>query len=184
MTPPTRRIVTILAGVLLFGLFAGTGKEKDAAGEQTPSNATKSPAERQVDPEQEKHFTPEVKKFVETFKPAGEGIDGAGGIKAPSPIESLQRFRLSDGLEMEVVASEPVIRQPLNLHFDERGRLWVVQYIQYPFPAGLKVVKYDKLFRRAQGFSDWPEHCHRRRGGSWRGLGAEPALPVVLSRPQ
>ena len=48
---------------------------------------------------------------------------------------------------MEVVASEPVIRQPLNLHFDERGRLWVVQYIQYPFPAGLKVVKYDKYLR-------------------------------------
>jgi len=45
------------------------------------------------------------------------------------------------------VASEPVIRQPLNLHFDERGRLWVVQYIQYPFPAGLKVVKYDKYLR-------------------------------------
>ncbi|MCI0620442.1 MAG: hypothetical protein L0387_01995 [Acidobacteria bacterium] len=48
---------------------------------------------------------------------------------------------------MEVVASEPAIRQPLNLHFDERGRLWVVQYIQYPFPAGLKVVKYDKYLR-------------------------------------
>ena len=148
MTPPTRRIVTILAGVLLFGLFAGTGKEKDAgSGEQTPSNATQRPAERQRDPEQEKHFTPEVEKFVETFKPAGEGIEGAGGIKAPSPAESLQHFRLSDGLEMEVVASEPVIRQPLNLHFDERGRLWVVQYIQYPFPAGLKVVKYDKYLR-------------------------------------
>ncbi|PYV43704.1 MAG: dehydrogenase [Acidobacteria bacterium] len=148
MTPPTRRIVTILAGVLLFGLFAGTGKEKDAgSGEQTPSNATQRPAERQGDPEQEKHFTPEVEKFVETFKPAGEGIEGAGGIKAPSPAESLQHFRLSDGLEMEVVASEPVIRQPLNLHFDERGRLWVVQYIQYPFPAGLKVVKYDKYLR-------------------------------------
>src|SRR2546426_6112087 len=148
MTPPTRRIVTILAGVLLFGLFAGTGKEKDAgSGEQTPANATQRPAERQRDPEQEKHFTPEVEKFVETFKPAGEGIEGAGGIKAPSPAESLQHFRLSDGLQMEVVASEPVIRQPLNLHFDERGRLWVVQYIQYPFPAGLKVVKYDKYLR-------------------------------------
>ena len=30
-----------------------------------------------------------------------------------------------------------MIRQPIDLHFDDRGRLWVVQYLQYPFPAGL-----------------------------------------------
>jgi putative heme-binding domain-containing protein len=48
---------------------------------------------------------------------------------------------------MEVVASEPLIAQPLNLHFDERGRLWVVQYLQYPFPAGLKILKYDEYLR-------------------------------------
>jgi putative membrane-bound dehydrogenase-like protein len=33
------------------------------------------------------------------------------------------------------------------MHFDERGRLWVVEYLQYPFPAGLKVVKYDQYLR-------------------------------------
>jgi glucose/arabinose dehydrogenase len=97
--------------------------------------------------QEEKHFTPEIEKFVETFKPAGEGIEGAGDRQAPSPEESLRLFTASNGLQMEVVASEPIIRQPLNLHFDERGRLWVVQYIQYPFPAGLKVVKYDKYLR-------------------------------------
>ncbi|HEV8607240.1 MAG TPA: PVC-type heme-binding CxxCH protein, partial [Tepidisphaeraceae bacterium] len=37
--------------------------------------------------------------------------------------------------------------QPLNISFDERGRMWVVQYIQYPFPAGLKVVEYDRYIR-------------------------------------
>jgi putative membrane-bound dehydrogenase-like protein len=97
--------------------------------------------------EQEKHFTPEIEKFVGTFKPGGEGVEGAGNRQAPSPEESLRFFTVGDGLQMEVVASEPTIRQPLNLHFDERGRLWVVQYIQYPFPAGLKVVKYDKYLR-------------------------------------
>ena len=48
---------------------------------------------------------------------------------------------------MELVASEPVIRQPIDLHFDERGRLWVVQYLQYPFPAGLAVSSYDQYLR-------------------------------------
>jgi len=94
-----------------------------------------------------KPFTPEIEKFVEAFTPAGEGIDGAGSAEPPSPEESLRHFTVADGLKIEVVASEPVIRQPLNLHFDERGRLWVVQYIQYPFPAGLKVVKYDRYLR-------------------------------------
>ena len=48
---------------------------------------------------------------------------------------------------MELVASEPVIRQPIDLHFDDRGRLWVVQYLQYPFPAGLAVASYDQYLR-------------------------------------
>lgn len=117
-----------------------------AQASQDKSAPPSSPAET-ARQEEEKHFTPAIEKFVETFKPAGEGIEGAGAIKAPSPEESLRHFKVSDGLEMEVVASEPTIRQPLNLHFDERGRLWVVQYIQYPFPAGLKVTKYDKYLR-------------------------------------
>ena len=48
---------------------------------------------------------------------------------------------------MELVASEPVIRQPIDLHFDDRGRLWVVQYLQYPFPAGLNITSYDQYLR-------------------------------------
>jgi glucose/arabinose dehydrogenase/mono/diheme cytochrome c family protein len=148
MTLPMRRMAAIFAVTLVFGLFAVTGKEKDAGSKnQALSNSTSHPSEEQLDPKQEKHFTPEIEKFIESFKPAGEGIEGSGENKAPSPEESLRHFTLSDGLEIEVVASEPLIRQPLNLHFDERGRLWVVQYIQYPFPAGLKVVKYDKYLR-------------------------------------
>ena len=48
---------------------------------------------------------------------------------------------------MELVAAEPVIRQPVDLHFDDRGRLWVVQYLQYPFPAGLTITAYDQYLR-------------------------------------
>ncbi len=48
---------------------------------------------------------------------------------------------------MDLIAAEPVVKQPLYVSFDERGRLWVVQYKQYPFPAGLKVVSYDRYIR-------------------------------------
>ncbi|MEM7391418.1 MAG: PVC-type heme-binding CxxCH protein, partial [Verrucomicrobiota bacterium] len=42
---------------------------------------------------------------------------------------------------------EPLVAQPLFMMFDERDRLWVVQYRQYPFPAGLKMVSRDKYYR-------------------------------------
>jgi putative membrane-bound dehydrogenase-like protein len=59
----------------------------------------------------------------------------------------LVKLRYFAGLTMELVAAEPVIRQPVDLHFDDRGRLWVVQYLQYPFPAGLAVASYDQYLR-------------------------------------
>ena len=39
------------------------------------------------------------------------------------------------------------MRQPLFVDWDERGRMWVVEYIQYPYPAGLKMVSHDEYWR-------------------------------------
>ncbi len=64
-----------------------------------------------------------------------------------SPQESLKRLKAQEGLAIDLVASEPVVRQPLALSWDERGRLWVMQYLQYPFPAGLKILSYDQYIR-------------------------------------
>jgi putative membrane-bound dehydrogenase-like protein len=56
-------------------------------------------------------------------------------------------MRVADGFEVKLVASEPNIRQPVTMSFDERGRIWVVQYLQYPNPAGLKAVSVDQYLR-------------------------------------
>jgi putative membrane-bound dehydrogenase-like protein len=135
-------VAFILASIVFGGMVPAQPRDQAARDKSSELGSADGPTQQ----EQEKRFTPEIEKFVETFQPGGEGVEGAN-TKAPSPEESLHLFTLADGLQMEVVASEPTIRQPLNLHFDERGRLWVVQYIQYPFPAGLKVVKYDKYLR-------------------------------------
>ncbi|MEX2185791.1 MAG: PVC-type heme-binding CxxCH protein [Pirellulales bacterium] len=66
---------------------------------------------------------------------------------AATPDEALKSFKLADGFEISLVAAEPDIRQPVAMNFDERGRLWVVQYLQYPDPAGLKKVKVDQYMR-------------------------------------
>src|SRR5262245_38078279 len=69
-----------------------------------------------------------------------------GGDPLP-PAEALKKLKVQDGLVVELVAAEPVVRQPLHINFDERGRMWVVNYEQYPFPAGLKIVEYDRYIR-------------------------------------
>jgi putative heme-binding domain-containing protein len=70
--------------------------------------------------------------------------------KAPpklAPAESAKSFKVADDLRFDQVLAEPIVKQPLSLSFDERGRLWVVQYIQYPHPAGLKVMSRDIFWR-------------------------------------
>ena len=34
-----------------------------------------------------------------------------------------------DGFQVKLVAAEPLVRQPVAIEFDDRGRLWVVQYL-------------------------------------------------------
>lgn len=66
---------------------------------------------------------------------------------ALSPAESLQQFVTSDGLSITELLTEPTIRQPLFATFDVDGRLWVVQYLQYPEPAGIKQLSRDNFWR-------------------------------------
>lgn len=66
---------------------------------------------------------------------------------ALSPAEAAKRFRVAEDLAWETVLAEPEIAQPVFLNFDERGRMWVVEYRQYPWPAGLKMVSRDSVWR-------------------------------------
>ena len=64
-----------------------------------------------------------------------------------TPDEAVKRMKVADGFEVSVVASEPLVRQPVAIEFDDRGRLWVIQYLQYPNPAGLMRVQVDRFSR-------------------------------------
>jgi putative membrane-bound dehydrogenase-like protein len=64
-----------------------------------------------------------------------------------SSEEAVKRMKVPDGFQLKLVASEPEVRQPVTMTFDDRGRLWVIQYLQYPNPAGLKPVKVDQYLR-------------------------------------
>ncbi len=64
-----------------------------------------------------------------------------------TPEEAIKRMQLPEGFTAKAVATEPMIRQPLSMSFDEKGRMWVLQYLQYPNPAGLKPLKQDQYLR-------------------------------------
>ncbi len=57
------------------------------------------------------------------------------------------KMTVADGLEANLFAGEPEVRQPILVKVDDRGRLWTIQYLQYPNPSGLKRVKVDRHSR-------------------------------------
>ena len=57
----------------------------------------------------------------------------AAGPKEPA--EEARAFHLPPGFEAQLVACEPEIHKPINIAFDDKGRLWVTDTIEYPFPA-------------------------------------------------
>jgi len=86
----------------------------------------------------------EVRKVMETF--GGRGVQRDDTPPTPAK-EALKKFQLRDGLAIDLMVAEPDVVQPLYMSFDSRGRLWVTQYIQYQFPAGLKIMSYDQHLR-------------------------------------
>lgn len=51
-----------------------------------------------------------------------------------TPEEEQKLFHLPPGFEIQLVSAEPDIHKPLNMAFDDRGRLWVTDTVEYPFP--------------------------------------------------
>ena len=40
---------------------------------------------------------------------------------------AVEKMRPADGFTVKLVASEPLVRKPVAIEFDDRGRLWVIQ---------------------------------------------------------
>ncbi|HAV64871.1 MAG TPA: dehydrogenase, partial [Verrucomicrobiales bacterium] len=55
--------------------------------------------------------------------PAGHGPEAAR--------EQLKRLQVADGLEVRLFASEPMIRNPISMDIDARGRVWVTEGANY-----------------------------------------------------
>ena len=71
----------------------------------------------------------------------------ASGQRGFDPETALQKLQVAEGLKVELFAAEPLVRQPVTMTIDDRNRVWVIQYLQYPEPAGLSKVAGDRYDR-------------------------------------
>ncbi len=82
------------------------------------------------------------------------------GIYSATPEDSVRHFDIPTGMEIELVASEPQVIDPVAIRFDEHGRMWVVEMNDYPSGNGVSRVKVledldsDGTFETAHVFAD------------------------------
>lgn len=75
--------------------------------------------------------------LVAPATPVGAEIEVPHGQTEPpgppkSPAEAREAMTVPDGFEVRLVAAEPDIVNPVAMTWDDRGRIWVCESIQYP----------------------------------------------------
>lgn len=107
--------------------------------------------------------------------------------EALSAAQEMKTFRIQPGFQIDLAAAEPLVEDPTQITFDEKGRMWVVEFRGYMHtlegggekePTGrikiLESTKHDGNFDKATVFLDhlvMPRAVLPLRGGA---LVAEP----------
>lgn len=72
-------------------------------------------------------------KYLDGLVPNYEKRDPAPRVQEPlSPEESMSLIQVPVGFELKLFASEPMIVNPMYMNWDEKGRLWVIETVDYP----------------------------------------------------
>jgi putative heme-binding domain-containing protein len=100
-------------------------------------------------------------EFHQSNRVLGEADKLVHGEKLP-PEKSFAKMKAADDLAVDLMLSEPLVAQPTHFSFDARGRLWVAQYRQYPYPAGLKMISRDQYYRSHYDKTPPPPPNHDR----------------------
>ncbi len=139
-----------VAAPVLFGATADAagairlaGKWQYRAGDDAGDNASWAKWDGDLPADGSATFS-KIEGASEVERTLRKLADDAGPL---SPAESFKKFKVPDDLALDLVLSDPIIGQPLHMSFDERGRMWLVEYRQYPHPAGLKAVSRDQFLR-------------------------------------
>ena len=96
--------------------------------------------------------------------------------KPLSPVESAKQMKLPAGFQLELIAAEPLIRQPSGMCWDERGRLFVCELHgynlegQYDIEAVNKTGKLDRVVRRLQANAEARRKAEKDQYGTVKRL--------------
>jgi putative membrane-bound dehydrogenase-like protein len=106
---------------------------------------------------------------------------------ANEPKDALKTFQIKKGFHIEIAACEPNIASPVALSFDENGRLFVVEMIDYserreemPHPGRIRMLEDadgDGIYEKSTVFADnlpWPTAVFCDDGGLF--VGATPDI--------
>ncbi|MGH2562948.1 MAG: PVC-type heme-binding CxxCH protein, partial [Ginsengibacter sp.] len=75
--------------------------------------------------------------LVAAFIVVGIGISSCGNKKYPGPLtpeNALKSFQLDSNFEIQLFATEPYVKDPVSLAFDDDGNAFVAEMPDYPFP--------------------------------------------------
>ncbi|MDM4016904.1 PVC-type heme-binding CxxCH protein [Roseiconus lacunae] len=64
-----------------------------------------------------------------------EGRDQSKYADGYTPKEAAENMMVPDGFEVDLIAAEPELTQPIAMCFDAKGRLWVIEGHTYPTKA-------------------------------------------------
>jgi putative membrane-bound dehydrogenase-like protein len=71
--------------------------------------------------------------YTEAEIPNYENRNPAPKFQAPlSPEQSMSLMQVPPGFELQLFASEPDVVNPIYMNWDEKGRLWVIETVDYP----------------------------------------------------
>lgn len=78
-------------------------------------------------------FTIAQPSYQDAHLPNYEKRDPAPKYQLPlSPEESQTLIQVPPGFRLELFASEPDIKKPIAMNWDEKGRLWIIETVDYP----------------------------------------------------
>ena len=107
-----------------------------AAGQKLPDSLAKGPAVTSFEFEE----TTKVPYYVNAPGAAQRGANPWPRLQKPLPAaKSMEHIIVPAGFELQLFASEPDIKKPIAMAWDERGRLWIIETVDYPnrvLPAG------------------------------------------------
>jgi putative heme-binding domain-containing protein len=109
---PAPRLKNFRAHALIATLLVAAGPFASAAVDAAPADGTPPTAsaqQRQIPHGQD--------------RPPGPAL---------SPAEAIARMKVPEGFHVELVAAESDLVNPVAMTFDERGRIWVTESLEYP----------------------------------------------------